>query len=71
MKQLNHTNILPFYGVSTTIADFCLVFPWYENGNIMEYLDRKPDTSRFTLVSTFEKASYSRPLLGPTNSYLV
>ena len=71
MKQLEHGNILPFYGVSTSVADCCLVFPWYENGNIMEYLKRKPDISRFTLVSTFEKAPCSRHLLRPVNSYLV
>jgi len=59
MKQLEHGNIIPFYGVSTTIADFCLVFPWYENGNIMEYLKRIPDANRFNLVSMFEKASHS------------
>jgi len=71
MKQLEHGNILPFYGVSTPVADFCLVFPWYENGNIVEYLKRKPDASRFALVNTFEKASYSQRLLRPTNSYPV
>ena len=51
MKQLEHGNVIPFYGISTTVADFCLVFPWYKNGTIMEYLKRKPDISRFTLVS--------------------
>jgi len=57
MKQLVHGNIVPFYG-SSTVADFCLVFPWYENGNIMEYLKRKPDISRFALVSA-EKPPYA------------
>lgn len=59
MKQIKHGNILPFYGVSTPTADFCLVFPWYKNGTIMEYLERKPIISRFTLVSMFEKTPYS------------
>jgi len=54
MKQLEHRNILPFYGVSTDVADLCLVFPWCENGSIVDYLKRKPDIDRFTLVSTFE-----------------
>ena len=71
MKQLEHGNILPFYGVSTRVADFCLVFPWYKNGNVMEYLNRKPYVNRFTLVSTFEKASCSRHSLAPVTSYLV
>ena len=52
MKHLQHCNIVPLYGVSTTVADFCLVSPWYENGNIMEYLKKNPDVGRFGLVST-------------------
>jgi len=51
MKQIKHDNILPFYGVSTTVADFCLVFPWYENGNIVDYLKKKPNINQFNLVS--------------------
>jgi len=59
MKQLEHSNILPLYGVSTNVTDFSLVFPWYENGNIMQYLKRNPDIGRFALVSTFKKVPYS------------
>jgi len=68
MKQVEHANILPFYGVSTTVADLCLVFPWYENGNIMEYLKKVPDANRFDLVSTFKQALCSRNLLVLANS---
>jgi len=72
MKQLEHSNLIPFYGVWTTIVAVYLVFPWYENGNIMEYLTRSPATvSRFTLVSTFDKALHPRHLLVPMDSYLV
>ena len=71
MKQLENRNILPFYGVSMTVADLCLVFPWYENGNIMEYLKGKPDVSRFALVGDFEKVPYYRHLLALANSYAV
>ena len=59
MKQLEHENILPFYGVSTTVSDFCLVFPWYENGNIMKYLKENPDANRFKLASTLRQITYS------------
>ena len=52
MKQLEHKNIIPFYGVSTTPSEFCLVFPWYKNGNIMEYLKKNPDINQFELAST-------------------
>ncbi|KAF9648576.1 kinase-like protein [Thelephora ganbajun] len=50
MKQLEHDNILPFYGISLTISDLCLVFAWYENGTIMDYLEKKPDVNRFSLL---------------------
>ena len=53
IRQLKHDNIIPFYGVSTTVSNFCPIFPWYENGDIMEYLKRKPDANRFDLVGTF------------------
>jgi len=71
MKQLEHDNILSLCGISTTVADLCLVFPWYENGNIVDYLKKTPDANRFDLVSAFEQALCSRYLLVPTNSYQV
>jgi len=72
MKQVEHGNILPFYGVSTAVSDFCLVFPWYENGNIMDYLKKKPDTGRFDLASTFRQSLHSRCLPVPApDSYRV
>lgn len=54
MRQVKHDNILPFHGVSTTISHFCLVFPWYDNGNIMDYLKENPDINRYKLASAFE-----------------
>ena len=54
MKQVEHDNILPFYGVSTTISYFCLVFPWYENGNIMDYLKKNTGINRYELASAFK-----------------
>ena len=53
MKQLGHDNILPFHGVTTADYELSLVSPWYENGNIMEYLKKKPNVDRFDLVSEF------------------
>ena len=69
LKQLRHDNILPFYGVSTTEYDFCLVFPWYENGNIMDYLKKMLGADKFDLASAFRQILHSRRLLAPTNSY--
>jgi serine/threonine protein kinase len=53
MKQVKHDNILPVYGVSSSLApDFCLIFPWYKNGNIMEYLKGNRNANRFDLASS-------------------
>jgi serine/threonine protein kinase len=63
MKQEEHDNILPFYGVSEGISEFCLVFPLYRNGNIMDYLGENPTTNRYNLVSTFKLTARSQRLL--------
>ena len=56
MKQVDHENILPFYGMAaSTPFDFCLVFPWYENGGIMDYLKGNPDIDRYWLVSPISR----------------
>ena len=51
MKQLDHKNILPFHGVLITASEFCLVFPWYENGNIVDYLEKNQKIKQFKLAS--------------------
>lgn len=53
MKQVDHDNIIPFYGVSATVPDFRLVFPWYENGDITSYLRENPSANRYDLASAF------------------
>lgn len=68
-KELEHDNIVPFYGVSTIVADFALVSPWYKNGNIVEYLKKKPYVNRFDLVSTFRQSPYFQCLPTPMDSY--
>ncbi|KAK1218886.1 hypothetical protein PQX77_018413 [Marasmius sp. AFHP31] len=42
--QLSHPNVLPFYGVSTTLFPqcFCLISPWMDNGDIITFLKRNP-----------------------------
>jgi len=55
IKKYDHENLVPLYGVSTTITDFCLVHPWYKNGNVMGYLEGNPKINRFDLVSVFQK----------------
>ena len=44
-RQLSHPNVLPFYGVyflqDALETRFCLVSPWMENGNVVEFLARQ------------------------------
>jgi len=59
MEQVEHENIVPPYGVPATAPDFCLVFPWYRNGNIMDYLKGEPDINRFDLASASRQNPHS------------
>jgi hypothetical protein len=49
-KRLTHENVLPFYGVDTSLFQLALVYEWGQDGNIMQYLESKPDASRSKLV---------------------
>ena len=44
-RQLSHPNVLPFYGIyfleDTLETRFCLVSPWMEHGNVVEFLARQ------------------------------
>lgn len=64
-KNLGHENVLPFYGVETSIFEVALVYEWAENGNIVEYLKSNPDALRSELVIILCSFSYSRRLLIP------
>lgn len=51
--QLQHPNILPFYGVyhlNDAEERICLVSPWMENGTLVDYLKACPDANRLLLV---------------------
>ncbi|KAJ7810758.1 kinase-like domain-containing protein [Mycena olivaceomarginata] len=46
-RQLCHPNLLPFFGLYHLDNRLCLISPWMENGNIVEFLDKeRPDTDR-------------------------
>lgn len=46
-RQLCHPNLLPFFGVYYTEKRLCLVSPWMESGNVMQYLRKQsPDINR-------------------------
>ncbi|KAJ7098394.1 kinase-like domain-containing protein [Mycena epipterygia] len=41
-RQLSHPNLLPFFGLYYLDKRLCLVSPWMENGNILEFLRKEP-----------------------------
>ncbi|KAJ6501178.1 kinase-like domain-containing protein, partial [Mycena vitilis] len=49
-RQLCHPNLLPFFGVYYLDNRLCLISPWMENGNIMEFLRAQPNTDRLSLI---------------------
>ena len=66
-RQLSHPNVLPFYGVhfleEPLEIRFCLVSPWMENGNVVEFLARQnrmdpsgDTTNCLCLVRNFTKS---------------
>ncbi|KAJ7767198.1 kinase-like domain-containing protein [Mycena metata] len=50
-RQLCHPNVLPFYGIYYLEKRLCLISPWMENGNLFQYLRKKPvDMNRLSFV---------------------
>jgi Protein tyrosine and serine/threonine kinase len=51
-RQLSHPNILPLYGIyfleDTLDTRFCLVSPWMEHGNLVEFLARQNCMAPYT-----------------------
>ncbi|KAF9257135.1 kinase-like protein, partial [Marasmius fiardii PR-910] len=52
-NRLNHSNILPFLGVSTALftGKVALVSPWMVNGSITSFLKLKPRHDRLRVIS--------------------
>ncbi|KAF9449199.1 kinase-like protein [Macrolepiota fuliginosa MF-IS2] len=51
--ELEHENILPFYGLfhlDAPLTRICLVSPWMENGNVVRYLEMNTTKPRKPLV---------------------
>jgi serine/threonine protein kinase len=48
-KRMSHPNILPFIGVSLS-RELAIVYPWMENGNVLEYLKKTPEANPVKLV---------------------
>ncbi|KAK7014133.1 Rho guanine nucleotide exchange factor [Paramarasmius palmivorus] len=46
-RQLDHPNLLPFLGLfflTESKQQLCLISPWAENGNLIQFLERTPRT---------------------------
>ncbi|KAF9646421.1 kinase-like protein [Thelephora ganbajun] len=48
--RLHHSNVLPVYGVSMSTFPLCIVSPWMENGNILDYTRQHPEVNRMSLL---------------------
>ncbi|KAJ7041007.1 kinase-like domain-containing protein [Mycena alexandri] len=48
-RQLYHPNLLPFFGLYYLDNRLCLVSPWMENGNIMQFLSKKSPNISYRL----------------------
>ena len=70
MKNICHENVLPLYGISTSVSKFCLVFPWCEKGTVMDYLEENPDADRYNLASKLNSTASRNANLNFTYSYL-
>ncbi|KAJ7176726.1 hypothetical protein C8R46DRAFT_889958, partial [Mycena filopes] len=50
-RQLCHPNVLPFFALYYLDGRLCLVSPWMERGNIMQFLKKeKSNVNRVSLV---------------------
>ncbi|KAJ7041068.1 hypothetical protein C8F04DRAFT_188278 [Mycena alexandri] len=49
-RQLCHPNLLPFFGLYYFDGRLCLVSPWMEMGNIMQFLKKEPLINRVSLM---------------------
>jgi serine/threonine protein kinase len=49
-KRLDHSNVLPAYGASLDIAEFCVVSPWMPEGDILHYVTKYPGADRALIV---------------------
>ncbi|KAG8946368.1 hypothetical protein FRC03_001400 [Tulasnella sp. 419] len=49
--QLNHKNIIPLLGFCFQDNIPCLVSPWFENGDALNYISKHPEADRSRLVA--------------------
>ena len=54
-KRLNHQNIVPLLGITSTPLQ--LISEWMPNGNLTEYIGVRPDADRLGLVGVLHPIS--------------
>ncbi|KAJ7933026.1 kinase-like domain-containing protein, partial [Mycena leptocephala] len=66
--RLDHPNILPFLGVDEKMfqPSFCLISPWMDNGNLINFLEKNPGFDRLkAAIDTAEGMRYLHELDPP------
>ncbi|KAF9261240.1 kinase-like protein [Marasmius fiardii PR-910] len=50
--QLSHPNVLQLLGVNTKLfgGNFCLISPWMDNGDVINFLQKTPDHDRLRSI---------------------
>ena len=51
-SQLRHKSIVPLLGLALFRGQLAMVSPWKKRGNVMKYIEHRPDLDRYILVST-------------------
>ncbi|KDQ14108.1 hypothetical protein BOTBODRAFT_110477 [Botryobasidium botryosum FD-172 SS1] len=54
-SHLSHPNVLPFLGLCELDSTSFLVSPWMENGDALEFVQKRPDADCLQLVSAVAK----------------
>lgn len=49
-KRLDHPNLLPTFGAAPEIAEFCVISPWMEGGDLHKHLFNYPGVNRVSIV---------------------
>ncbi|KXN81627.1 Tip elongation aberrant protein 1 [Leucoagaricus sp. SymC.cos] len=54
LGQVSHPNVIPLYGAYLSAERnprICMVFPWMENGDLVDFLHKYPNTPKIPLMS--------------------
>jgi len=49
-KRIKHPNVMTIEGVAPKLFKYCMVSPWMEGGNMLEYVRKYPKVDRLGLV---------------------